>query len=370
MGLGSGGRASTDCGDFFGWNAADEMQAKQQLDVSAAHDGATLLRAHDGVGSLQLMTLGLKTPSNFGSLYRLAACFGVRHVHHAGARLWADAAGRRGHGTGIEWGEAEWSTMHATSKGCEALVARTPWSFDELLRALDADQHAAAGEPIDRLPIVVLETTDGAVPLHGYRFPQRCVLLVGAEGSGVDRRVLQRLRPGHDACVYVPLPGAHKSLNVVEAACCGISEYFRQWPDPRGFSPRGGGEGGGAISPKGGGEGGGTISAEGRGDGGGAISARDKGGEGGGALPLPPPLAPPLQQLPPPAAATADALPAGQPAVCTRAAAAADGEGAAWVGEGRVRLRVSPELAARPGKSAGFYNPKMVGDAHEDLMSP
>ena len=43
-------------------------------------------------------------------------------------------------------------------------------------------------------------------------------------------QILQGKAP-HDALVYVPMPGAHKSLNVVEAACCATYEYRRQWPD-------------------------------------------------------------------------------------------------------------------------------------------
>lgn len=234
----SGGRARTQCAAFFEYSTADRACAREEVSSRLLSEQQQQLLAGDGLEEeLVIMTLGLKTPANFGSLYRLAACFGVQTIHHVGAWLWADDAGRRAHGIG-GMGAHELRTMRATAKGCESLVNTHHWCFQQLVDELDArrtPQHTAPAaverspSASARLPIVVLETTEGAVPVQAYRFPPRCILLVGAEGAGVNRRLLQRLVPGFDACVYVPLCGAHKSLNVVEAACCGVYEYRRQW---------------------------------------------------------------------------------------------------------------------------------------------
>jgi|EP00966_Prymnesium_polylepis_P213248 tRNA(Leu) C34 or U34 (ribose-2'-O)-methylase TrmL len=217
--------------DFFAWSPEQEAGAR----VASSEGGTSMLRDLEG-GRPQLMTLGLKSPANIGGVLRLAGCFGVCRVHHVGAWEWRDGgkqhatAAPKGSGAGyfFSMGEHEQRAMLSTAKGCEALVAHASWSLQALMDFLDEDRGGAG--PPRRLPLVVMELAEGAVPIHSYEFPRDCVILVGAESSGVDRRVVQRLIPGFDALVYVPMPGAHKSLNVVEATCCACYEYRRQWP--------------------------------------------------------------------------------------------------------------------------------------------
>ena len=74
--------------------------------------------------------------------------------------------------------------------------------------------------------LVGLEQTTGSVPLPDYAFPQRCVLLLGAEGLGIPAELLPLL----DACVEIPQPGkAVRSLNVHVSAALAVYCYTCQW---------------------------------------------------------------------------------------------------------------------------------------------
>ena len=172
---------------------------------------------------LQIMTVGLKTPQNFGALYRLCGCFGITQVHHVGAWTWRGGANdARGEGL-HEMGPHERALMSANAKGCEKYVTCNVWSFNRLLEWLS--EHKDGGS---RLPIVALEIVDGAVPLSSFTFPSRCVLMAGAEGSGVDHRILQRLVKGYDHKVFIEMQGAHQSLNVTHAIGMAICEFRSQ----------------------------------------------------------------------------------------------------------------------------------------------
>lgn len=172
---------------------------------------------------LQIMTVGLKTPQNFGALYRLCGCFGITLVHHVGAWTWRGGANdARGEGH-HEMGPHERALMSANAKGCEKYVTCNVWSFNRLLEWLS--EHKDDGS---RLPIVALEIVDGAVPLSSFTFPSRCVLMAGAEGSGVDHRILQRLVKGYDHKVFIEMQGAHQSLNVTHAIGMAICEFRSQ----------------------------------------------------------------------------------------------------------------------------------------------
>lgn len=129
--------------------------------------------------------------------------------------------------------------MTRVAVGCETLVERRQWSHAQFMAFLDAHTSAgAAGDcgPARRLPLVAVETAEGAVPLPSFSFPRDCVVVAGAEGSGIDLRLLRKLQPCYDSIVYIPMPGGHKSLNVAEAVTCAVYEYCRQWP-PGGARP-------------------------------------------------------------------------------------------------------------------------------------
>jgi tRNA(Leu) C34 or U34 (ribose-2'-O)-methylase TrmL len=254
----------TDCHSFFGWSSEDENARRAEaIHVGPGEPSFARLRPFGEPGlaaelledstlpvqpELQLMLVGLKTPDNLGSILRIAACFDVAKVHHVGQSNWLAAASVTdapdvGRGTGtVSLSAPEYTAMSRVAVGCEMIVARRQWSMRELSAFLDAHRPAqgetgdgssdgsGSSSSVGRLPFVALETATGALPLPSFQFPRRCVLLAGAEGAGIDIKLLRRLQPGLDAIVYVPMPGPHKSMNVAEAVSCAVYEYRRQWP--------------------------------------------------------------------------------------------------------------------------------------------
>ncbi len=70
-------------------------------------------------------------------------------------------------------------------------------------------------ESIDSLPgpLIALETSDDAIPLQEYLFPQTCCIAVGNEEYGISKEVLEKA----DAIVEIPMMGRKNSLNVANA---------------------------------------------------------------------------------------------------------------------------------------------------------
>ena len=51
-----------------------------------------------------------------------------------------------------------------------------------------------------------------------FKFPERCMILVGSESYGLDPAVARALSPRQgDAFVVIPMVGPHTSLNVADA---------------------------------------------------------------------------------------------------------------------------------------------------------
>ena len=71
---------------------------------------------------------------------------------------------------------------------------------------------------------IVLFTTRGAVPLHGFAFEPSDVLLFGRESAGAPDEV----HSASDARVMIPLASGARSLNVINAAAMGLGEALRQ----------------------------------------------------------------------------------------------------------------------------------------------
>lgn len=73
--------------------------------------------------------------------------------------------------------------------------------------------------------IVALEQTVSSVPLQSFTFPDRVMLVLGAELLGVPADVLQSVV---DVCVEIPQSGVTRSLNVHVSASLALFEYTRQ----------------------------------------------------------------------------------------------------------------------------------------------
>jgi tRNA guanosine-2'-O-methyltransferase len=69
-----------------------------------------------------------------------------------------------------------------------------------------------------------LEQTANSVVLTDYKFPEKCVILLGKEKEGIPQEYLEIL----DQCVEIPQYGLVRSLNVhVSGAIC-LWEYTKQ----------------------------------------------------------------------------------------------------------------------------------------------
>merc|ERR1712202_62578 len=67
--------------------------------------------------------------------------------------------------------------------------------------------------------IVGVEQTQESRPLQEFKFPKKCVLLLGSEKEGIPVELLQQV----DICVEIPQQGLIRSLNVhvTGALSCG-----------------------------------------------------------------------------------------------------------------------------------------------------
>lgn len=123
--------------------------------------------------------VGSKTPLNVGTLWRSAGILGAAFVFTAGRRYpqqASDTIKTWKHTPFFEFDDAD-ALFHAIPKGC--------------------------------VPIAV-EMGERSKPLQNFVHPERAVYILGAEDTGVPKRVLDR-------CAYVvSIPGSH-SLNVAVA---------------------------------------------------------------------------------------------------------------------------------------------------------
>jgi len=74
--------------------------------------------------------------------------------------------------------------------------------------------------------LVGLEQATHSVSMYTYNFPQRAVLVVGNERTGLDSNILELL----DDVVEIPVFGLPHSFNVATATSMALYEYCRQYP--------------------------------------------------------------------------------------------------------------------------------------------
>jgi len=136
-------------------------------------------------------------PQNLGAAIRLGACMGVEvHVVEPCAFPLSDRGIRR-------------SAMDYGSPG--TVVRHEGWSaFRE---RMDADGAR-----------ILLFTTRGAEPFHGFAYRPSDVLLFGRESAGVPDEV----HAAADARLIVPIRPETRSLNVTVTAALALGEALRQ----------------------------------------------------------------------------------------------------------------------------------------------
>ena len=151
--------------------------------------------------ALAILLDGVGNPHNFGAVLRIAAHFGAAAVLlPAGGGLALSGAACR-----------------VAEGGAEAvpIVAIDP--------ARDIDQLERAGF------VLAGTVVRGGESLYADRLPRRCVLMFGAEGTGMSKSLLARAR----FKLEIPGSGAVESLNIASAAAVIAGEFWRQHKAPR-----------------------------------------------------------------------------------------------------------------------------------------
>lgn len=131
---------------------------------------------------------------NIGTIVRTANAFLVNEVHIVGKKRW----NRRG---------AMVTDRYQHVQHHENAEDFIKW----------AKQH--------NIPVVGIDNMQGSVKLEKFAFPQRCVLVVGQEGSGLS----ESMRAGCDSLVEISQFGSTRSINVGAAAAIAMHEWVRQW---------------------------------------------------------------------------------------------------------------------------------------------
>ncbi len=141
----------------------------------------------------------LRSAFNVGSIFRTADAGAVAHLHLCGM------------------------TAHPPHKKLEktALGAfdYVPWTYYE--RNRDCLETLKA----QGIPLVAVETTEGAVDYQEFHWPQPVAIVVGNEENGVNARVLRQC----DATVRIPMAGYKKSINVATAFGIVLYGILDQW---------------------------------------------------------------------------------------------------------------------------------------------
>ena len=151
---------------------------------------------------LILVMDNLRSAFNVGAIFRTADCLGVARIVACGYTATPDDPSVRKTTLGA-WEHVDWAWRKETAQ-----------AIDEL---------RASG-----LPVIALETVEGAPLAHHYPFPRSgCALLLGNERHGCSPELLAKC----DGVVQLPCRGVKNSMNVgVALGMCGY-EIMRQWTE-------------------------------------------------------------------------------------------------------------------------------------------
>lgn len=72
--------------------------------------------------------------------------------------------------------------------------------------------------------IIAIEQTEKSKPLYDFVFPEKSVLVLGAEKEGVSAEILSIV----DVCLEIPQKGVTRSLNVHIAGALAMWQYTQQ----------------------------------------------------------------------------------------------------------------------------------------------
>ncbi|RMG40783.1 MAG: 23S rRNA (guanosine(2251)-2'-O)-methyltransferase RlmB [Candidatus Dadabacteria bacterium] len=154
----------------------------------------------EGGSGLVVALDAVQDPHNFGAILRACECFGVKAV------LWS-----KNRSCGVT------PVVTKTSAGASELLSLCPVA--NLAEALKRLQKAGYW-------VIVSDNRSDAVPINEFECPERAVIVMGSEHSGVQRRISEEA----DFKVKIPMAGRLDSLNVSQAAavllasCCKKTE--------------------------------------------------------------------------------------------------------------------------------------------------
>lgn len=163
-------------------NAVDFFEKKPVPKISGAH--------------LILAAYQLRTPENVGALIRLAGNLNIEKV------LFIQGENSM--------------RMAKINRVAHSSLRHVDFSFVEeeaFFAQLPKDYH-----------IVAVETAEHAENIYQTTLPEKCVLVVGNERHGLAQDFLDKI----PHCVYIPLVGKTRSLNVSHAATIAAFEWGRQ----------------------------------------------------------------------------------------------------------------------------------------------
>ena len=141
---------------------------------------------------------GVVDPHNFGAVLRAAECFGVDAV------VWSkNRAAPMG------------PVVSKVSVGASELIPLCPVS--NLHRVLELLKQEGVW-------LVGALLSDDAVSLDSFEFPEKCLIVMGSEGEGIQQLIERSL----DFRVMIPMSGDISSLNVSQATAVMLSELSKQ----------------------------------------------------------------------------------------------------------------------------------------------
>lgn len=168
---------------------------------------------------------------NIGSMVRTANAFAAARVHIVGPHKW----NRKGalmtelyqhidhHPTITDLVDGWRSSLAAEAAMLERKLREQQTDWDPTLRTALVSQLAR----VRAAKVIAMDIIPGAVPMETYRFPERCLLLFGAEGPGLSDKALELA----DDVVYISQFGSVRSINAGAAAAVAMHAWISQHAD-------------------------------------------------------------------------------------------------------------------------------------------
>ena len=164
---------------------------------------------------------------NIGSMVRTANAFTANRVHIVGPHKW----NRKGalmtelyqhvvNHPSIQDLVDDWHTRIAAERAdAERRIAELELAPGDRLEQARHELHMA-----QHAKIIALDIVPGAVPIETYDFPERCLMLFGAEGPGLSQKAIDLA----DDVVYISQFGSVRSINAGAAAAVSMHAWISQ----------------------------------------------------------------------------------------------------------------------------------------------